>query len=327
MPMRRTDEVMEELSIDPVSVASQIEDFIRREVEKLRREGAILGLSGGIDSAVVAALAARALGPERVLALIMPELDSAPQSKRDALGLARRLGIRWKTISLTKILFPIGIYGKVPLWLLGLRRLKERMVRRYYEGFNEELGEYETPFAAIMVGTKGLRGPWLNQATAYHRVKVRLRMVLLYYHAELENLLVLGTCNKTERAVGFFVKYGDAAADITPLESLYKTQVRELAAFLDIPEAIRLKPPSPDLLPGISDEYALGLDYATLDRILWRLEKGMNVEKVAAEVGVEPGLVRYVKKLTRRSEHMRVPPSTISLVGAQHAAPPLEEWS
>jgi len=313
MPRGRTDEVMKELSIDPASVASQIEDFICREVERFKRDGAILGLSGGIDSAVVAALAVRALGPERVLALIMPELDSAPESKRDALNLARKLGIKCKTVGLTKILLPIGVYGRIPLWLLGLRHLKERMVRRYYEGFSEELGKYETPFAAIMVGTRGVRGPWLNQAVAYHRVKVRLRMVLLYYYAELENLLVVGTCNKTEKAVGFFVKYGDAAADVAPLESLYKTQVRQLAAFLDIPEAIRLKPPSPDLLPGISDEYALGLDYTTLDRILWRLERGMDAEDIAAKVGVEPGLVRYVEELRRRSEHMRVPPSTVSL--------------
>ncbi len=301
------------MSINPASVADQLEDFIRQEVERFKREGAILGLSGGLDSAVVAALAARALGPERVLALIMPDLDSAPESKRDALGLAKKLGIRCKTVGLTKILLPIGIYSQVPLWLLGLRRFKERMVRRYYERFSQELGEYETPFAAIMVGTRGLRGPWLNQAVAYHRVKVRLRMVLLYYYAELENLLVLGTCNRTEKAVGFFVKYGDAAADVAPLESLYKTQVRELAAFLDIPDSIRLKPPSPDLLPGISDEYALGLDYVTLDRILWRLEKGMDAEDIAAEVGVEPGLVRYVEELRRRSEHMRAPPSTVSL--------------
>jgi len=313
VPVGRADRIMEELSIDSASVASQIEDFIRREVERFKRDGAILGLSGGLDSAVVAALAVRALGPGKVLALIMPELDSAPQSKRDALDLARGLGIRCKTVGLTKILLPIGIYGKVPLWLLGLRPLKERMVRRYYEGFSERLGEYETPFAAIMVGTRGVRGPWLNQAVAYHRVKVRLRMVLLYYHAELENLLVLGTCNRTEKAVGFFVKYGDAAADIAPLEPLYKTQVRQLAAFLGIPEAIRAKPPSPDLLPGISDEYALGLDYTTLDRILWRLERGMDAEEVAAEVGVELGLVRYVGELRRRSEHMRAPPSAVSL--------------
>lgn len=93
-------------------------------------------------------------------------------------------------------------------------------------------------------------------------------MLLLYNYAELDNLLVLGTCNKTEKTIGFFVKYGDAAADASPLEGLYKTQVYQLAKFLSIPEEIIERPPSPDLLPGITDEYAIALAYETLDRIL-----------------------------------------------------------
>ncbi len=171
----------------------------------------------------------------------------------------------------------------------------------------------ERPFAAILMGTKGLPGPLVNQTVAYHRVKGRLRAILLYYYAELENLLVLGTCNRTEKAIGFFIKSGDAAADIALLESLYKTQVRQLAAFLHIPEEIISKPPSPDLLPGITDEYAIGLSYETLDRILWRLEAGMDAEEIAGVLGLEPGRVDYVRELTRRSAHMR----------AQPEAPPL----
>jgi NAD+ synthase len=268
-------------------------------------------LSGGIDSAVVAALAARALGPEKVLALLMPDRDSARASKRDALKLAQRLGIRTKTIGLTKFLFLMGIYWKLPLWLLGLRRFQSKLVRRYHDSFVKETGE--SPFAAILMGTKGLKGPWLNQAVAYHRVKGRLRAILLYYYAELENLLVLGTCNKTEKAIGFFIKYGDAAADIAPLESLYKTQVRQLAAFLEIPEEIISKPPSPDLLPGITDEYAIGLSYETLDEILWRLEGGIDKEKIARTLGLERDAVDYVQELMRRSASMRAQPAAPSL--------------
>jgi len=300
-----------ELAIDAAGTTAQLQEFIREEVDSFQREGAIVGLSGGIDSAVVTTLAARALGPEKVLALLMPDRDSARASKRDALKLARRLGIRYKTVGLTKFLFLVGIYWKLPLWLLGLRRFQANLVRRYYDGLTREWGE--RPFAAILVGTKGLRGPWLNEAVAYHRVKVRLRMILLYYYAELENLLVLGTCNKTERAIGFFVKYGDAAADIAPLESLYKTQVRQLAAFLEIPEEITSKPPSPDLLPGITDEYAIGLSYEMLDRILWRLEEGIETEKVAETLGLEPDVVDYVQELTQRSAHMRAQPKMLSL--------------
>jgi NAD+ synthase len=301
---------MEELAIEPVSLAFQIEEFIRMGVDNLRREGAIVGLSGGIDSAVVAALAARALGSDKVLALLMPDRDSDRASKRDALKLAQRLGIRYKTVSLTKFLLLIGIYWKLPLWLLGLRRFQEKLVRRYHDSFVNKTGE--RPFAAILVGTKGLQGPWLNQAVAYHRVKVRLRMLLLYYYAELENLLVLGTCNRTEKSIGFFVKYGDAAADIAPLETLYKTQVRQLAAFLEVPEEIIAKSPSPDLLPGVTDEYAIGLSYETLDRILWRLEAGMSTEEIAGALGLEPDRVDYVRELTQRSAHMRTQPQVPS---------------
>jgi NAD+ synthase len=302
---------MEELTIDTASLATQLEEFIRVGMDNLRREGAVVGLSGGIDSAVVAALAAKALGPDKVLALLMPDRDSDRVNKRDALKLAQRLGIRTKTVGLTKFLFLMGIYWKLPLWLLGLRRFQAKLVRSYYDSFVKEWGE--SPFAAIMVGTKELPGPLVNQAVAYHRVKGRLRAILLYYYAELENLLVVGTCNKTEKAIGFFVKYGDAAADIAPLESLYKTQVRQLAAFLEIPEEIISKPPSPDLLPGITDEYAIGLSYEMLDRILWRLEARIDPEKIAGTLGLELDTIEYVRELTWRSTHMRAQPEVPSL--------------
>lgn len=299
---------MDELRLETEATTRELTVFIRQAVEDFRREGAIVGLSGGIDSAVVATLAVRALGPEQVLGLILPERDSAPESRRLARRLARGLGIRHKTVGLTPLLTLLGAYWQVPLWLLPTRRLQAKMVRRYYAGYTEALEEGETPFSAVMVGTRGLRGPWLNQAVAYHRVKVRLRTVLLYYHAELHNLLVLGTDNKTELAVGFFVKYGDAAADVAPLAPFYKIQVRALATYLGVPGEIITRPPSPDILPGLIDEQAMGLDYATLDRVLWRLERGVDVEAIAGEVGLSPARVRYVEMLTQRARYLRAPP-------------------
>ena len=300
--------MVDELHIEPAAVANELETFIRQAVEDLRREGAIVGLSGGIDSAVTAALAVRTLGPERVLALILPERDSAPESKRFARRQAQGLGIRCQTMGLTKLLLLMGVYRQVPLWLLPTRRLKAKMMRRYYARYTEALGEGETPFSVVMVGTRGVSGPWLNQAVAYHRVKVRLRMVLLYYYAELHNLLVLGTDNKTELAVGFFVKHGDAAADANPLALFYKTQVRALAAHLEVPQEIIARPPSPDILPGLTDEGAMQMGYATLDRVLWRLERGMDVEAIALDLGLSQERVRYVQMLTRRAEHLRNSP-------------------
>lgn len=299
---------MDELRIEPAATTRELTAFIRQAVEDFRREGAIVGLSGGIDSAVVATLAARALGPEQVLGLILPERDSAPESRRLARKLARQLGIRHKTVGLTPLLTLLGVYWQVPLWLLPTRRLQAKMVRRYYADYTEALGEGETPFSAVMVGTRGLRGPWLNQSVAYHRVKVRLRMVLLYYHAELRNLLVLGTDNKTELAVGFFVKYGDAAADVAPLAPFYKTQVQALATYLGVPDEIIARPPSPDILPGLTDEQAMGVDYPTLDRALWRLECGVDVEAIAGELGLSPAQVRYVEMLTQRARYLRAAP-------------------
>lgn len=300
----------EELRIDPAAVADELAAFIRQAIEDFRRDGAIVGLSGGIDSAVTAALAVRALGPERVLGLILPERDSAPESQRLAWQHAQQLGICCRKVGLSKLLLLMGVYRQVPLWLLPTRRLQARMIHRFHDRYAEALGEGETPFSAVMLGTRGLSGPWLNEAVAYHRVKVRLRTVLLYYHAELHNLLVLGTTNRTELTVGFFVRHGDAAADATPLAHLYKTQVRALAAYLGVPEEVIARPPSPDLLPGLSDEEALGLDYGTLDRVLWRLERGMGIEAIAVELGMAPERVHYVQMLTRRSAFLRSAPRT-----------------
>jgi len=299
---------MNELRIAPDAVASELASFIRQAVEASRREGAIVGLSGGIDSAVVAALAVRALGPKAVLGLILPERDSAPESKKLARKLARQLGIRCRTVGLTKLLLLMGVYWQVPLWAIGLRHLQRAMVQRYYRDFSQQLGENETPFSAVMIGTRGLKGPWLNQATAYHRVKVRLRMVLLYYYAELHNLLMLGTDNKTELSVGFFVRYGDSAADIAPLAPLYKTQVRALASYLGVPDEIIARPPSPDILPGLTDEQAMGMEYGVLDRILWRLEEGLDTDAIAGELHLPPGRVQYVEKLVDRSRYLRAMP-------------------
>ena len=295
----------DELFLEPLILTDRLTSFIRESADDLRRDGAIVGLSGGIDSAVVAALAARALGPQKVLGLVLPEHDSAPESRRLALQQGRDLGIRCETIRLTSLLALLGVYRQIPLWLLPTRRLRERMVRQYYAAHSGFAGEGETPFSAVMLGTRGMQGPWLNQAVAYHRVKGRLRMAVLYYHAELNNMLVVGTCNRTELAVGFFVRHGDTAADIAPLASLYKTQVRQLAAHLGVPGEIIGRPPSPDMLPGLTDEQAMGLEYAVLDRILWRMERGTDAGRIATDLGLDASQVSYVEKLVQRAAVLR----------------------
>jgi len=131
-------------------------------------------------------------------------------------------------------------------------------------------------------------------------------MILLYYYGELENRLVVGAANKSEYQVGYFVKHGcDDATDIMPLLNLYKTQVRELGRYLNIPSRIIEKPPSPDILPGIIDEEAIGISYEKLDLILLAFEKGWEIVEIAQDLEVEEKKVDYVKNLIQKSEHMR----------------------
>ncbi len=298
---------MNSLSIDAVHVAERIRAFIYDQAARLRRDGAILGVSGGIDSAVVAALAAQALGPKNVLALLLPERDSSPSSERDALQLIEPMGIPWKKIDLTPMLSALGIYKNIPLQFLRVRKIQEAVIRQQHAEQMQAAGE--PPFAAGLLGTRGLpRQRVLDAGQAYTRAKHRMRLVTLYFHAELENRLVLGTTNRSEALSGFVVKWGDNVADAEPILPLYKTQVRQLAAYLDVPRSIMDKAPSPDLVPGIDDEFALNIRYELLDQILWSLEQGQTAGEIAPALGIKVDQVEYVVTLMQRSAHMRTLP-------------------
>jgi NAD+ synthase len=293
------------MDIDAPAVAARIEEFIRGQLEALRRDGAVVGVSGGIDSSVVASLLTRALGPERVLALVLPERDSSPQSRADALREIARLGVAHREIDLTPALKALGVYDLLHLDALPGRKVKEGIVAWQNRRHTGEGGE--TPFRSGMLGTRGLGKDqrFVDRGLAYSRVKPRLRMTVLYYVAERENRLVAGTTNRSEYMTGFFVKWGDGASDIEPILPLYKTQVRQLAAYLGVPDAIIRKVPSPDVLPGIVDEDALGIDYATLDGILDGLERGLDAAHVAVTRAASDAEVRAVLTMVRRSQHLR----------------------
>ncbi|HID10652.1 MAG TPA: NAD(+) synthase [Candidatus Latescibacteria bacterium] len=293
------------MEIDPERVASELAEFLRRSMDELEREGVVLGLSGGLDSAVTAALCRRAVGAERVLALMLPERDSDRVHQEDALEVVRWLGIRSKRVDLTSALGKLGVYRLWPLSFLLPGKLKAGLVRKAYKFYEEKLGE--TPFSAGLLGPREENfGAYLRRANAYYRAKHRLRMVVLYLHGELENLLVVGSANRTEYKVGFFVKHGcDHAADAMPLLGLYKTQVRALAEHLGVPKRIMDKPPSPDILPGIVDEEVLGLPYEQLDLVLLALDKGWGVRETAEALGLEEGKVEGVRAMRERSWHMR----------------------
>jgi NAD+ synthase len=296
------------MQIDTINVTQKIVDFIRIKLDEYRRDGVIIGMSGGIDSALMANLLVKALGPSKILALIIPERDSHPQSKRDALVEIHRLGIPYRVVKIKPVLKKLGVYSNMPLQILVFRRLKEIVVRSQLASRARAMGD--VPFRASLLGTRdlGKQQNMVDKSLAYIRVKHRTRMVVLYYYAELENRLVIGTTNRSEALTGYVVKWGDNVADIEPILPLYKTQVYQLAEYLHVSREIISKPPSPDLLPGVVDEAALGITYANMDKILWGFDLGWEDERIRDEFKVTVKQIEHVRGLMEASEHLRTLP-------------------
>jgi NAD+ synthase len=247
--------------INPRFVEKVLVAFIREELGKCGCRKGLLGLSGGLDSAVCAALAARALGPKNVLGLIMPYGGGFPQDVRDAVSLARRLGIRQAVIDISP---QIDIY-----------------------------------FAAHPTESRVQRGNKM----------ARERMSVLYDYSVREGAFILGTSNKTELLIGYGTIHGDMACAVNPMGDLYKTQVRELAAHLRIPAAIRKKAPTAGLWPGQTDEGEIGLSYEALDGILFGLVEGRMSRSEAVAAGHAPAAVDRVLRMIKASEFKRrMPP-------------------
>lgn len=293
-----------DLKINWLEIVPKLTAFIKEKMEELNREGIILGISGGLDSAVLASLCQKAVGKDRVLGLILPERDSSPETLNDAKEIANFLAIKTLVKNIAPKIKSFGAYRILPTRYLP-RATKHKLVQKLYHYYNKKTGK--TAFEAGLLGSKGsLHAQWLNRINAYYRIKHRVRMVYLYYLAELRNLLVASSANKTEWQVGFFVKGGcDGVGDIMPLLPFYKTQIRELAKYLKLPKKILEKPPSPDIMPGITDEFAIGIPFEKLDLILLGLEKKMPFEEIANEVETEISQVEYTASLFKKSEHFR----------------------
>ena len=307
------------LSIDPAETAAVIEKAIRRQVGDLRRRGAVVGLSGGIDSSVVTCLCARALGAERVHVLFMPERDSSSESLTLGRLLTSKLGTPATVEDITPALEGAGCYARQTEAI--------RMVfPEYGEGYrnkitlpsildNERLNVSELTIESPSGEQKRSRlsvAAYL-QLVAATNFKQRVRKMMEYYHADRLNYAVAGTPNRLEYDQGFFVKLGDGSADFKPIAHLYKTQVYALAEYLGVPEEIRRRPPTTDTfsLPQTQQEFYFALPYTQMDLCLYGHNHAVPAAETAEAAGLTPEQVERVyrdidqKRRTTRYLHAR----------------------
>ncbi len=293
----------EVLAIDAAAESARIEAAIRAQVgEALRRRGAVVGMSGGIDSSVVATLCARALGPERVLGLLMPERDSSDDALRLGRLLAGHLGVRHEVEPLAPALEGLGCYRRQ---LEAIRMA----VPEYGEGWRCKLtlpsileGDRLNITSLVVEDPQGRQRTARLPPAAYLQLvaatnfKQRARAMVAYYHADRLGYAVAGTPNLLEYDQGFFVKQGDGAADLKPIAHLYKTQVYALAAFLGVPEEIRRRPPTTDTfsLAQSQEEFYFALPHAEMDLCLWAYAHAVPAAEAGAALGLTAAQVERV---------------------------------
>jgi NAD+ synthase len=259
-------ELPPELAIDTAVARRIMVGFIRGQLRQAGFERALLGLSGGIDSAVVAFLVAEAIGPQRLLCVLLPYRTSSEASLEDARAVVDRLGCASRVVDISSI------------------------VDGYFEG---------------ALGPDGVAASSLRRGN----FMARARMAVLYDLSVVWGGLVVGTGNKTEVLIGYTTHFGDDACAFDPVGDLYKSQLRQVAVDLGVPERIITKPPSADLWPGQTDEAEVGFSYAELDRLLyWMVDRRRSPEELA-ERGFDPRFVERVARMVAGAEFKRqVPP-------------------
>ena len=319
---------------DPDGVAGAIAETLRHQVlAMLGRRGLVVGMSGGVDSSVCAALAVRAMGAERVLGVFMPERDSDPSSLSLARDWAERLGIPSVVEDISATLEACGCY----------RRRDEairHLVPEYGEGWRCKLvlpgGRLESDRLNVFrlavqppggeVRSVRLPPAEYRAIVAATSFKQRIRKMMEYYHADRLHFAVLGTPNRLEYDQGFFVKGGDGLADVKPIAHLYKSQVYQLAECLGVPDEITARPPTTDTysLPQSQEEFYFSLPARAMDVALFSHNAGLAPEQVTSELDCRPDQVerayREIERKRSTTRYLHTPPLLVAPVAEVRAA-------
>lgn len=312
------------LILDCKSEIDRICSFIKQQIIEMRREGIVIGLSGGIDSALSAELCVKALGKECVLGLILPEKDSNPVSSRYAKKQAKKLDIETEEIDITSVLESFGTYKKRDSiiknifpdysseYKLKLTLPVDLLSKDAYNIFTLNINDNKGNVKSCRLNKEALNG-----IVAATDTKQRTRMMHLYYYAEMKNYLVCGTTNKSEVIQGFFVKYGDGGVDIEPIAHLYKTQVYQISKYLGVIKEIIERNPSPDTFSfQVSDEeFYFRMPYDILDPLLYAWENKIKISEICKALDLEEQQVkRAFRDFTSKynaTKHLRQLPATM----------------
>ena len=312
------------LKIDPVQEVNRLSEFVVGQVNAFRKKGVIVGLSGGIDSACIAAVAVHALGKEKVVGLVLPESESNPVSSEYAIKHAQALGIEHRQIDITPTVDSIVKYEWRDEFL-------QKLIPEYKPGYKynitlptDLLERASFSFYRLQVQmpdgelkSKRLKHEELLTITSFANIKIRARMLHLYAEAERRSLLVAGTTNRTEFILGDFCKYGDGGTDIEPFTHLYKNQIYQISEHLNVIQEIIDRQPSPDTfsLPVSDQEFFFRIAFDKLDYLLYAWEHEVPTNEAAkvldlSEDAVERAYKDFASKY-RATAHLRELPHTL----------------
>jgi len=315
------------LKIDCKKEVKRICNFIKDQTNEIKKDGVVIGLSGGVDSALSASLCVKALGKENVFALILPEKDSNPISAKYAKKQAKKLGIETKIIDITPTLEKFGTYKKRDKvikkifpefkdgYKFNITLPKNLLFRDSFNFFTLKIDDGKNNIKSARLNKENL-----NSIVAATDTKQRTRMMYIYYYAEMKNYLVCGTTNKSETIQGFFVKYGDGGVDIEPLAHLYKTQVFQLSNYLGVIKEIIERSPSPDTFSykTTDEDFYFRIPYKKLDFLLYAWRNNVKISDVCKIMNLkQEQVIRAFRDFSSKynaTKHLRqLPPSLTNI--------------